>query len=140
MEPMKTTHPDLLRTAKLPALTMAELVYGPRPAKRYCLPTRVIFVAAVLGTTLGCRATIPPAPDTDTVGQLAAGPSVYSAPVHATTDLTPQFGAVESGDDVSSEVTTVTRAPDAGPDAEPDGAELPEVAPKDQGLKVGEVR
>ena len=90
-----------------------------RPPKRarLRLPTRWIFVAALLGMSAGCATLRPPvaAPDADSVGQLAAGPSVWHAPTHATTDLAPAFQAVATDDDSAAEVvTTVTRAPDAG--------------------------
>jgi hypothetical protein len=74
----------------------------------------------------------------ESVGVLSASAThVTQAAVHSTTDLTPSFGAVEAADDsASTTVTTTTRTADAGGDA----AELPEVAPKDQGLKTGEAR
>jgi hypothetical protein len=115
---------------------MADLVFGPRPSRRRVrLPTRLIFVAALAGM-MGCSGTVPP-PAAENVGALSAGPSTWSAPIHPSTDLTPSFGAVDTGDDIeASTVTTVTRTADAGPDA----AELPEIAPKCDGVTTGTVR
>lgn len=122
---------DLCVTKKLPAMTMAQLVYGVPAPRRPRLPTRIIFVAALLGMTLGC-ATVRPVVEVETVGVLTASAThVTSQPVHATTD----FGhaqIVETADDASEVATTVARAPEA--------AELPEVAPKTDGVKLGEVR
>lgn len=123
-------------TRRIPVQAMAALVY-PQAPRRVRLPTRLIFVAAFLSATLGCATARPSAVDTESVGQLAAGPSIWHAPTHASTDLAPAFQAVEGDDSATLNVTTVTRSPDVG---EADAAELPEVAPKDQGLKAGEAR
>lgn len=126
-------------TRRIPVQAMAAMVYP--KARRVRLPLRLIFVAAFLSATVGCVTGRPPAADApETVGALSASTShVYTAPVHATTDLAPAFQAVATDDDAPVEtVTTVTRAPDAG--SAGDAAGLPEVAPKDQGLKAGEAR
>ncbi|HVZ88065.1 MAG TPA: hypothetical protein VHG72_13925 [Polyangia bacterium] len=133
-------------TARIPVQSMAALVFGSpsRPARRVRLPVRLIFVAALLGATVGCNAAVPP-PAPETVGTLAAGPSVWHAPTHADTDLTPGFQAVEGDDSATETVTTVSAAADAGnakvvPDGSADGTELPEVVGKGEGLKMGEAR
>jgi hypothetical protein len=129
---------DRVRTTKLPVCSMAELVWPPAPRpRRFQLPTRLIFLAAfvsMMGCATGHRLATP---EVETVGQLAAGPSTWTAPVHPTTDLAPAFQAVEGDDSAGEVVTTVSRAADAGGDAV---AELPEVAPKSDGIKTGEVR
>lgn len=110
---------------------------GP-PKKSARVPVAAAVAFGVFVGMMGCNAHVPPvAPAVEAVGTLAAGPSVYSAPVHATTDLTPQFGAVDTGDDsVGDTVTTVTTAPaDAGSDSE-----LPDVAPKTDGVTMGGAR
>lgn len=97
---------------------------------------RLALVAGLVVGAFGCNAATAPAP-VETVGTLVAGPSVWHAPTHATTD----FGHAEivdtGDDDLTGTVTTTTRA-DGG---EQDGAaELPDVEAKDQGLKLGTVR
>jgi len=143
---MKTTHPDLTETRPIPVQSMAALVWGAPAPRRMRLPTRVIFMAAVLGASMGCAtARQASAPDVEAVGALSASAThVYVAPVHATTDLTPGFQAIEGADDDATEtVTTVTRAPDASVAAgagEADASELPEVAPKSDGVTLGGAR
>lgn len=129
---------ELTETRRINVQTMADLVYGPRP-RRVRLPMRIFFVAAFLGATMGCATVRRPtvaAPEVETEGQLAAGPSIWHAPTHASTDLAPAFQAVEGDDSATANVTTVTRAPDAG---EAD-APLPDVAPKSDGVTTGEAR
>ncbi len=131
---------DLLRTVKQPAISMRDLVYGKPVARspRFRLPTRAIFLAAFLGTSIGCVTARPPVADApETVGALSASAThVYVAPMKH--DAPPELvGVIGSDDDsVTSTVTTVTRAPDASAD----GAELPEVAPKTDGVTVGAPR
>jgi len=122
---------EMTETIKIRTEPMAHLVWGvPRP-RRVRLPTRVIFMAAVLGASMGCAtARQASAPDVEAVGALSASAThVYVAPVHATTDLTPGFQAIEGADDDATEtVTTVTRAPDAsvaGDASEVDASEAP---------------
>jgi hypothetical protein len=92
------------------------------------------LAAAAWGFT-GCAAHAPAMVEqTESVGQLAGGSSVYTAPLKH--DAPPEFGFVagSDSDDVSAVATTVTRA-DAG---ELDAA--PEVEAKGQGLQLGGVR
>lgn len=69
-----------------------------------------------------------PAAEVETVGTLAAGPSVYSAPLKH--DAPPALGFVAGSDDENpgDAFTTETRV------------EAPDVAAKDGGLVVGAVR
>jgi|SRR6185437_2978021 len=121
-----------VRSLPLPARRFRLRVAGLAETRRL---TKLALVAGVLAGMLGCNATVPPAAP-EAVGQLAAtADHVYRAPVHATTD----FGhaqIVETGDDTGEVATTVTRTDDAGVD----GAELPEVAPKTDGVVTGAVR
>lgn len=92
-----------------------------------------LLLALALGS-VGCAHGPAPAPEVESVGALAGGSSVYSAPLKH--DAPPSLGFVAgSDDDVSSVATTVTRAGDAGSD---DAA--PAVVVKDQGLTLGTVR
>lgn len=118
-------------TRQIPFETMAALVY-PRP-RRVRLPVKLIFVAAFLSTTIGCAtASKPVAVEVETVGQLSASyNSVATAPIHASTDLTPAFGAVDSGDDTSSVATTVSTG---------EVVEAPAVVAKTDGVTVGGAR
>lgn len=91
---------------------------------------RLALVAGLLlalGLGGACRATVTP-PQVETVGALAAGPSVYSAPVHDTTPP-PSFEiAGPADDDATGTATTTTRVDvDAGA---PDG-EAPDVVAKE---------
>jgi hypothetical protein len=115
-----TTHPDLLATKKLPVCTMRELVYGPAPRRpRYRLPTRAIFLAAFLGTSIGCATASRPV-EVEAVGTLTASyHSVAVAPLKH--DAPPELGQViETGD---AEDEAMAAAPI-------EAAELPEVATK----------
>lgn len=108
------TNPDLLRTAKLPACTMADLVYGPRP-RRVRFPLRLIFVVAFCAT-IGCASQAKPvATEVESVGTLSASyASIATAPVHATTDFaTPQV--VDSDEDapVTVAAPAAVEAPNA---------------------------
>lgn len=112
-------------------VTMADVVRGhrcPRRAPRF-LAAALILAAAV--GAMGCATALVAAP-VEAVGVLA--PSYHSvavAPVKH--DAPPEFaGVVDSGDDAGEVVETVTRAPQA--------AELPEVAPKTDGITTGPVR
>jgi len=126
-------------TRRIPAESMSMLVYGPR--RRPLVSRQVAFRAALLGAVIGLFGCATgrrlAAPEAESVGQLAAGPSVWHAPTHASTDLAPAFQAVEGDDSAGEVVTTVSRAADAGGDAV---AELPEVAPKTDGVTTGAVR
>lgn len=87
-------------------------------SKRWNLFWAVLTLLAAAWGFTGCTAHVP-APETETVGQLAAGPSVYVAPLKH--DAPPELGLVvdTESDDVSAEVTTTTRVvSDAGSDAE----------------------
>jgi hypothetical protein len=124
-------NPDLLRTTKLPVVSMAQLVYGRPAPRRVRLPYRLIFVAAFVAMQ-ACATTATRQVDApEAVGNLSASyNSIVSAPVHASTDLTPSFGAVDTDEDA-----TVTAKADGGGDAE-----LPEVAPKNDGVTTGAAR
>jgi len=118
----------------LEPMGMKALVFGHRCAGAPDLPrwaravlgaVMTLALAAFLGAGCAARAA---APQVETVGTLAAGPSTWTAPVHATTD----FGhaqIVDSGDDDRT-ATATTETP----------AELPEVAPKTDGVTTGAVR
>lgn len=95
----------------------------------------VLCLAAAAWGFSGC-ASAPVTPEVETVGALSASyHSITVAPVHH--DAPPELGkVVETGsDDIGDVVSTTTRVPDVG-----DDAELPEVAPKSDGVKLGEVR
>lgn len=63
---------------------------------------RLALVLGILAGAAGCHATAP-APEVETVGQLSASyGSVRSAPVHATTNLSGGFQAVDTDDDAAS--------------------------------------
>lgn len=97
----------------------------------------VILAVSVWGLA-GCAAHAQ-APDVETVGQLAAGPSVYSAPLKH--DEPPQMGFVAgSSDDAPGEVVTTEVRADASADAGGADAEAPDVEAKGGGLVVGGVR
>jgi hypothetical protein len=125
-------HPDMLKTTKLRAISMSEMVYGPRP-RRVRFPSRLIFVVALL-SMYGCAtAPRPVTAEVETVGTLSASyNSIASAPVHASTDLTPAFGAVDSDEDAPVTVGNGQAVLDGSIGA-------PEVAQK-HGLVVGEAR
>lgn len=69
--------------------------------------------AAVAALVLACVSGVAcahgpaPAVQVESVGQLAAGPSVYSAPVHATTDFAAPTIVDTGSDDIASAATTV---------------------------------
>jgi hypothetical protein len=129
---MSNTNRRPVRSLPLPARRWRLKVAGLAETRRL---TKLALVAGVLAGVLGCNGTVPP-PAPEVVGQLAASADhVYRAPVHADTD----FGhaqIVETGDDTGEVATTVTRTDDAGVD----GAELPEVTPKSDGVVTGAVR
>lgn len=130
---------DLLETTRIPVQPMRELVYGcdePRRLRRVVVASRpmavrkfrlklagladvrrlrgaLIVLALVVGLgSIGC-ATAPRPVEVESVGQLSASSShVYSAAVHATTDLAPSFGAVDTDEDVA--VSTKTTDPVVG--------------------------
>jgi hypothetical protein len=89
-----------------------------------------LALGVFLGLVSGCRATAP-APQTETVGTLTAGPSTWSAPVHETT-APPSFEIAGSADD--DDAALAVTAADAGP------AAAPEVVSKGAGLQLGTVR
>ena len=121
-------------TRRIKIQSMRDLIY-PRPAKRFPLPTRLIFVAALLASSLGCATGRPPAADApETVGQLSASyASIATAPIHH--DAPPELGGVAGTDDDAPTTTSldVLRAEAAS-------AGAVDVAAKDQGLKAGEAR
>jgi hypothetical protein len=114
-------------TRRIPVQSMSEIVYG-KPRRRR-LPTRLIFLAVVL-SMYGCAtAPKPVAAEVEAVGQLSASyHSIAVAPVHASTDLTPSFGAVDTDD-----APVVVGAP-------VEKVEAPEIAPKTDGVTTGAVR
>lgn len=83
----------------------------------------------VLGLGAGC-ATVRVSPVTvESVGELRASAShVYAAPIHATTDLSGGFQAVEGDDSATASVTTVS------------AVEAPEVTAKTDGVTTEGVR
>ena len=91
---------------------------------------RPVFLGVLIGM-MGCRAAVPtPAAEPETVGQLSASyHSIAVAPVHASTDLTPSFEAVDT--DEAAPVTV---------GAPTEKVEAPEIAPKTDGVTVGTVR
>jgi hypothetical protein len=119
---------DLLRTVKQPAISMRDLVYGKPVARspRFRLPTRAIFLAAFLGTSIGCVTARPPVADApETVGALSASAThVYVQPVHADTDLSIAYQPA-GGDEDAAEPMKVAAKPDAAP-----SDEAPEVIEK----------
>lgn len=128
---------DTTETCRIPNVPMREMVFGRRAPRRPRFPARLIFVAALAVASIGCASGRQAPPEVESVGTLAASyHSIAVAPVKH--DAPPEFaGVVDSGDDVGEVATTVSRvnAPES-----PDGSELPAVAPKDDGIKTGEVR
>lgn len=123
---MKTQ--ELLTTTRIPAISMRELVYGlPKAERRTNRRDGFVVFAVAFGAFLGMSAcaTAPRPTDVETVGTLSASSAhVYTAPVHATTDLTPSFGVVDTDTDTDA-------APTANPSESPNGStETPDVAPK----------
>jgi hypothetical protein len=118
-------------TRRIDIQSMREMVYGKPAPRRFHFPARLIFVVAVLSAAIGCATGAKPvAVEVETVGQLSASyHSVAVAPVHAATDLTPSFGAVDTDEEAPAKVSVRTEAVDA-----------PEVVQKSDGLKTGEVR
>lgn len=100
---------DLTRTVRVPAITMHAMVYGARALA-------ILALAFGLGS-VGC-ATAPRPIEVEAVGQLDASPThVTQAAVHADTDLSGGFQAVEGDDSATKTVTTVS-AVDAAPTVE----------------------
>jgi hypothetical protein len=92
---------------------------------------RVALTLGVLAGMMGCATAQPVATTSETVGQLSASyHSIAVAPVHADTDLTPAFGAVDTDDDAPA--PTVTKPAEV--------VEAPEIAPKTDGVTPGTVR
>lgn len=91
-------------TRRIDVQSMRDLIY-PRPAKRIRLPLRLIFVAAVLSTSIGCAtASKPVAVEVESVGQLSASyASIATAPIHH--DAPPEFVGVVGSDDEDAPVT-----------------------------------
>jgi hypothetical protein len=128
---------DMTETCRIPNVPMREMVFGRRAPRRFRFPSRLIFVAALAVASTGCASGRQAPPEVESVGTLAASyHSIAVAPVKH--DSPPEFaGVVDTGDDVGEVATTVSRvnAPES-----PDGSELPEVAPKDDGVKAGGAR
>jgi len=128
---------DMTETRPIPVQSMADLVYGRPAPRRFRFPSRLIFVAAMAVASIGCASSRQAPPEVESVGTLAV--SYHSIAVQAVKhDAPPEFaGVVDTGDDAGEVATTVSRvnAPES-----PDGSELPEVAPKTDGVKLGEVR
>ncbi len=138
-EPPKVEEEDEeTETRQIPLQSMAALVFGAPKPKRVRLPARLIFIVAFAASAWGCATGRPAAADQpESVGTLAPSyNSIATAPVHKTTDLSPAFQAVEGDDSATETVTTVSQG-DAG---RADAAELPEVAPKTDGVTTGTVR
>lgn len=85
------------------------------------------MIVFALSMSVGCAARVATAPESETVGSLAQGPSVYSAPLKH--DAPPEMGQiVETGDDgASDKIVTET-------------AETPEITKKSDGVSFGTVR
>jgi len=131
-------HPDLTQTRPIPVQSMADLVFGRPAPRRFRLPSRLIFVAALAVASIGCASGRQAPPEVESVGTLAASyHSIAVQAVHADTDLSGGFQAVEGDDDAGEVATTGSRV---NTPESPDGSELPAVAPKDDGVKLGEVR
>src|SRR6185437_10478628 len=125
-------------TRPIPIQSMRDLVFGRPAPRRPRFPARLIFVAALAVASIGCASGRHAPPEVESVGTLAASyHSIAVQAVHADTDLSGGFQAVEGDDDAGEVATTVSRvdAPES-----PDGSELPEVAPKTDGVSVGEAR
>ena len=104
----------------------------PRPA---ALTLLCALVLAMLSAASGCATSSRTTADApETVGNLSASyRSIAVAPVHASTDLAPSFGAVDTDEDAAP--ATVSAPADGGGDVA-----LPEVAPKADGVTTGAVR
>ena len=128
---------DTTETCRIPNVPMREMVFGRRAPRRPRFPARLIFVAALAVASIGCASGRQAPPEAESVGTLAASyHSIAVAPVKH--DAPPEFaGVVDTGDDAGEVATTVSRvnAPES-----PDGSELPAVAPKTDGVLVGEAR
>jgi len=129
---------EMTETRPIPVQSMADLVFGRPTPRRFRLPARLIFVAALAVASIGCASGLQAPPEVESVGTLAVSyRSIAVQSVHADTDLSGGFQAVEGDDDAGEIATTVSRvnAPES-----PDGSELPEVQAKDNGIRTGEVR
>jgi hypothetical protein len=128
---------DTTETCRIPNVPMREMVFGRRAPRRPRFPARLIFVAALAVASIGCASGRRAPLEVESVGTLAASyHSIAVAPIKH--DLPPEFaGVVDTGDDAGEVATTVSRvnAPES-----PDGSELPAVAPKTDGVLVGEAR
>ena len=127
---------DTTETCRIPNVPMREMVFGRRAPRRPRFPARLIFVAALAVASIGCASGRQAPPEVESVGTLAASyHSIAVAPIKH--DAPPEFaGVVDTGDDAGEVATTVSRvnAPES-----PDGS-LPEVQPKDDGVKAGGAR
>jgi hypothetical protein len=101
-------------------------IAGILEAKR--LRTLAVLTTLLLGA---CRATVPAAPaEVENVGALAPSyHSIATAPVHATTDLSGGFQAVDSDE-----------TPAVADGGSADGDVAPDVVSKDGGLRAGAAR
>ena len=128
---------DTTETCRIPNVPMREMVFGRRAPRRPRFPARLIFVAALAVASIGCASGRQAPPEVESVGTLAASyHSIAVAPVKH--DAPPEFaGVVDTGDDAGEVATTVSRVND--PES-PDSLELPAVAPKTDGVSVGEAR
>lgn len=127
-----TNEADLAETTRIANLPMRDLVYGPAP-RRVRLPLRLIFVAALLGMSMGCASQVKPVTaEVESVGQLSASyASIATAPVHH--DAPPEFAGVVGSDDDAPVTVGNGQAIFDG------SSEAPEVVSK-RGLVVGEAR
>lgn len=88
---------------------------------------KITMLVFALSMSVGCAARVATAPDSETIGSLSQGPSVYTAPLKH--DAPPEMGQiVDTGDDNRSDkIVTET-------------AETIEIAPKSDGIKLGNAR
>ena len=128
---------DMTETCRIPNVPMREMVFGRRAPRRFRLPARLIFVAALAVASIGCASGRQAPPEVESVGTLAASyNSIAVAPLKH--DSPPEFaGVVDTGDDAGEVATTVSRV--SSPES-PDGSELPAVQAKDDGIKMGGAR
>jgi hypothetical protein len=106
--------PPEVGTTRIQAQTMSELVYGPRVIviSQRRSPSIGAIALGLLLAVAGC-ATQQPQVQAETVGNLSASTShVYVQPVHADTDLTPAYQAIDT-DDEAPVATAVSHEVDA---------------------------